>query len=47
MGSDGGVRWLVALLIAVAIVALVALARGEPDHAPRSGSRSVAAELRI
>ncbi len=47
MDSDGGIRWLVALIVAVAIVALVAFARGEPEHAPRSASPSVAAELRI
>ena len=48
---DSGVRWLAALIVAVAIVALVAFARGEPDRAPRSASASasasVAAELSI
>ena len=46
MDTDDGVRWLAVLVVAVAIVALIAFARGEPDRAPRSAS-SVAAELRI
>jgi hypothetical protein len=29
---DGPLRWVVAILVVAAIVGLVALARGEPEH---------------
>ena len=29
---DGPVRWVVAILVVAAIIALVAFARGEPEH---------------
>ena len=29
---DGPLRWVVAILIVAAIIALVAFARGEPEH---------------
>lgn len=29
---DGPFRWVVAILIAAAIIALIAFARGEPEH---------------
>ncbi len=29
---DDGPRWLVAIVVAIAIAALVAFARGEPEH---------------
>ena len=35
MDRRAGGRWVVAILPVAAIVALVALARGEPEHAPR------------
>ena len=46
MDSDAGGRWIVAILTVVAILALVALARGEPDRRPRAVSQPLAAELR-
>jgi hypothetical protein len=30
---DRGLRWVVAILVTAAIIALVAFARGEPQHA--------------
>jgi hypothetical protein len=34
---DGPFRWVVAILVAAAIIALVALARGEPEHGEPTG----------
>jgi hypothetical protein len=47
MDSDAAVRWIVGILAVVAILALIALARGEADRMPRAASQAMEAELRI
>jgi hypothetical protein len=46
MDTETGGRWVVAILVVAAIVALVLFARGTPDHGkPTSSPTAVAVEL--
>jgi hypothetical protein len=44
---DRGIRWVVGIVIAVAIVALIAFARGTPEHAEPTAPPSAAVAVSI
>jgi len=47
MGSEDTRRWVVAVVVAIALVLFVALARGEPDRSPRGATLTVTSQQQL
>ena len=44
---DQGIRWVVAIVVALAIIALITLARGTPEHAEPTAPPSATVAVSI